>query len=204
MATRIFNGLFLFILTLTFLKTIAQASDSADDFSVREQNFANDLNSNDRKFVNTSKAKLLTTTGNWRVIKEYKPNNHYVCHAFTHPIKTELFADERATASMIVTYFYPNMYTISVYSGFIMKRKENTILTIDQVQHSMPYNRLSFATTVSSEEDVKIINSMLTTNNHIKIKSFSYDGQVSIDYYSLNGFKNAALYMQAYCSKSGK
>ncbi len=194
--------LILFSLALLSFETLdqkAEASDSADDFSTIEHQIGSDL-----KFINTSKAKLLTKSKNWLVIRESKPNQHYVCHAVTHPVKTEFFTDERSTASLIVTYLNPKMYTISVYSGFIMKTKQNTILTIDEVQYSLPYNRLSFATTTSSEQDIKIINLMLTTSQYVKIKSNSYEQKIAVDYYSLDGFRNALIYMEKNCTKSGK
>lgn len=144
-------------------------------------------------------SKVKNKIGFWKIYFTYDDTGRKVCRAVSSPIETKVYEGIRNTPYISVTYIAPNVYTISTYAGFVINTDKNFTININKHTYQLKPTRTYFAYTYNSDDDINIINDMIIADDYIKIKLYDQVLGIAIDYYTLDGFKSALLYMEKNC-----
>lgn len=141
---------------------------------------------------------FVKTFSYWSVYYELKKNNIMVYHAISFPNSTKVYSGLRNTPYIAVTYLSPRMYTISMYSGFIIDTRSPLILRVDDKTYTLHTLHDSFGYTYSSVQDIELINDFIKNScNTLEARSYDATSALAVDYYMLFGLKEALLYIDS-------
>lgn len=134
--------------------------------------------------------------GEWGMI-----NYPSMCFAFNHPYKTRNFEGFRNKPYVLIKYIEKDRFSLNIRPGFKVNQEKSVLLTIGTKTHMLKNLDFYNAITFSADQDIKIINSLLTEADYFKVESFSSSDRTAIDFYSLDGLKDALHYMNHNCVK---
>ena len=143
----------------------------------------------------------LAEVKNWRIITELDGNKK-ICHAIMTPYRNKQLIGNINNPKFIVSYKGHLSYSISFSASSTLSPSRNVKLFINDTEYTLKVgNHGQNAITYSSEQDINIINNLISGPYIFKIKSKSSDGDLGIIYFSSLGLQEAIAYMEKHCSK---
>ncbi len=139
------------------------------------------------------------TFGYWEVLLPLNVKKGNSCHAVSFPLITKSYSGMRDLPYLMISYYNPDMFTISTYAGFIIDKENPLSITANNRTRMLKIARDFYAYTFSSNEDVAIINDMIEDQRMVKVRSYHSTNGVAVDYYSLDGFSKAMKYLEHNC-----
>ena len=144
----------------------------------------------------------LTEIKNWRIVGE-SDGNKKICHAIMTPYRKKQLIGNVNDPKFIVSYKDHLSYSISfsVMSTLLDSQQSVKLFLNDREYILKVQNHGQNAITYSSEQDVDIINDLISGPYTFKIKSETADGDVGIIYFASLGLQEAIQYMEKNCKK---
>lgn len=143
---------------------------------------------------------LIHRFGYWDIYSEIDAQGKNICHIISIPVETKAYDGLRNLPYFVVTYYDPNMYTVSTYSGFGLDKTKEFTVKANNKFFALKIARDYFAYTYNSADDVRLVNNMMeNSSNALEVRSNGRDGGTSVDFYSLYGFSKAIKYVQKKC-----
>jgi hypothetical protein len=153
---------------------------------------------------NTAQAKLplLKKThafGDWSLYNSVVGSEKQ-CYATAQPYRTKSFVGIRETPWLSVRFVGYNKFTVSASAGFTINHKSGFVIESDAG------DKISLLTlqngriwSYSNKQDMHLINMLMRGDKYFTTRSYAYNDQTALDYYSLEGFNEVLKYMNKNC-----
>lgn len=114
------------------------------------------------------------------------------CMIYTKAGRTKgEFNEERETPYLYITKRGHLEFTLGASPGYELDMTKAVILKVRDRAYALKVELPHYSWTFSSTQDVRLIDEMIKANRFITVHSYSTDGSVTLDYYSLKGFVHA-------------
>jgi hypothetical protein len=151
--------------------------------------------------------KPMTTIQAWK-IANFQLKGDKVCYSYLEPYRSTIIEGERNYEPyLMVIYLNKGKFTISLQTGVSLGRHGKVMMELNHKTHLLNSPKDSYAWTSSAQQDVKIINDIITEGVEVmEIRTYDVDRMRTpeeysrtIDSYSLKGIDKALIYMQENC-----
>ena len=149
----------------------------------------------------TSKFFDLKEVKNWRIIAELDGNKK-ICYAIISPYRNKQLIGNINDPKFIVSYKGHLSYSISFSVLSTLLPSQGVKLFVNDSEYILKVNNHGKnAITYSAEQDVCIINDIISAPYTFKVKSESINGDIGIMYFSSLGLQEAIMYMEKNCKE---
>ena len=139
----------------------------------------------------------------WQLVAEIN-NNKKTCHAIIRPYKNKLILGEIVDPKFIISYKGYLSYSISFSCSTALALSNSILLFINDSRYMLKTTKYKEnAITYSAEQDIDIINNMITGSFSFKIRSQGEKGELNLIYFSSLGFNEVINYMENNCRNLG-
>ncbi|MDJ1257828.1 MAG: hypothetical protein MRQ07_04155 [Candidatus Midichloria sp.] len=143
----------------------------------------------------------LAEVKNWRIIAEIEEEKK-ICHAIMTPYRDKLLYGNINNPKFIVSYKGHLAYSISFSALTRLAHSKSVTLFVNDSQYTLKVNKHGKnAITYSADQDVDIINDIISGPYPFKIRSKGAAGELGFIYFSSIGLQEAISYMEKNCSK---
>jgi hypothetical protein len=138
--------------------------------------------------------------GNWITYIEQKSNKK-ICYVYSNPVTSMLYQGDRQMPYVNINYLGKKIFTITVSTGYQIAPDYPINIHLENKNTNLDTRYKNYAVTYSSSQDMYLINLFIKTmEDHFYVKSHESKDNLSMDYYSLSGLKEALLYLEKQCS----
>jgi hypothetical protein len=153
----------------------------------------------DRYALAESKLIELQKIKDWTIIQKIDSNKKS-CHAITKPYRHITLSSSIDDPRFIISYMGKSSYSISFTSSTKLNPKQPVTIMADNAKYILRAGKYRLnATTYSMEQDINIIDSLISGPYSFRIISKGEKNEEALMYFSVLGIQEVILYMESNC-----